>query len=192
MSPSPKEEPSNESTVTVTDDLGRELTCSVEYEMEIEGQDYVLLFPVDTPVELFTWYTDVEDEAAVPVEDEDEVDRVFDTAQAVLAEQNLVLKRTAVTLTVAGDLPEIPAEEMMGDSNNGQESEEYEELLLLANFFHEEQEYAVYAPLDHFYIVARVNEDGDPVLLTEEEFKRIEPMLPQFDEDFLDEEDDED
>lgn len=176
---------SNEESVTLTDEVGRSLTCNIEYSMNLEGQEYALLLPIDSPVEIFTWQGDDTDEAAIPVEDETEIDKIFDTARVVLQEQNLTLRRTAVTLTVVGELPEFPEDEMASDADADEESE-FEELMWLTSFYHEEQEYAIYTPLDPFFILARMNDDGKPELLSEEEFQRLEPMLPMLEDQFFD------
>ena len=177
---------SNEESVTLTDEVGRSLTCNIEYSMNLEGQEYALLLPIDSPVEIFTWQGDDTDEAAIPVEDDSEIDKIFDTARVVLQEQNLTLRRTAVTLTVVGELPEFPEDDMASDADPDEESE-FEELMWLTSFYHEEQEYAIYTPLDPFFILARMNDDGKPELLSEEEFQRLEPMLPMLEDQFFDE-----
>ncbi len=164
-------------TVTLTDDeSGRSLLCSIEHSLELEGQEYVLLLPVDSPVEIFAWQGEGEDEEAIPVEDEAEIDQIFSTAKAVLEEQNLTLKRTAISLTVEGELPELTEEDFEEDENAGEE--DYEELQWLVSFYQEEQEYAIYTPLEPFFILARLNPSGQPELLSPEEFKKLEPMLP--------------
>ncbi|MEG4496321.1 DUF3727 domain-containing protein [Microcoleus sp. F10-C6] len=178
---------SNEESVTLTDEVGRSLTCNIEYSMNLEGQEYALLLPIDSPVEIFTWHGDDADEAAIPVEDETEIDKIFDTAKVVLQEQNLTLRRTAVTLTVVGELPEFPDEDLASDADDPDEESEFEELMWLTSFYHEEQEYAIYTPLDPFFILARMNDDGKPELLSEEEFQRLEPMLPMLEDQFFDE-----
>ncbi|HCV30175.1 MAG TPA: DUF3727 domain-containing protein, partial [Microcoleaceae bacterium UBA9251] len=113
---------SDEVSVTLTDEVGRSLTCNIEHSMDVEGQEYALLLPIDSPVEIFTWHGDDADEAAIPVEDETEIDKIFDTARVVLQEQNLTLRRTAVTLTVVGDLPEFPEEDLVPDADSEEES----------------------------------------------------------------------
>lgn len=94
-------------SVTVTDEFGRSLACYVEHSFELNGENYVLLLPVDAPVEIFAWAEDDDDEEPIAIEDPDEIDEIFETAKAVLEEQNLTLKRTAVTLTVSGELPDL-------------------------------------------------------------------------------------
>lgn len=163
-------------TVTLTDETGRSLLCSVEHCFEINGQEYLLLLPVDTPVEIFAWVENEDDEEPVPLEDSQIDDELFSTAKAVLSEQNLILKRTAITLTVEGELPEVPEEEF--ESDDDLPAEDYEELQWLASFYYKEQEFAVYTPLEPLFILARINAVGKPELLSPDEIKELEPILP--------------
>jgi hypothetical protein len=107
----------NGETVILTDDeTGRTITCTIERYLELDNQDYALLLPIDSPVEIFEWQgTDEEDEEAIPVEDEAVINTVFAIAKAVLEEQNLTLKRTAVMLTVEGELTDLEDEEELLD-----------------------------------------------------------------------------
>lgn len=169
--------------VTLKDEAGRSIACTVEHSVEVDDQEYVLLIPVDSPIEIFAWQEDGEDEEAVPIEDEQELDRLFSIAKAVLEEQNLTLKRTAVTLTVEGDLPDYieDDEESLDD-----EGDDQEELQFLASFFYEEQEFGIYAPLDPFFILARMDDDNQPKLLSPEELEKLEPVLPMIEDQLLD------
>lgn len=174
------EDDSELETVMITDEAGREIACTVEHSMEIEDQDYVLLLPVDAPVEIFVWKETGEEEEAVPIEDETEIDRLFPIAKAVLEELNLTLKRTAVTLTVEGALPDLEEDE---DDDEGDEDEASdEELQRLASFYSDDEEYGIYAPLDPFFILARMDDQDQPHLLSAEELKKIEPLLPMLEE----------
>lgn len=169
-------------TVTLSDEAGRSLTCYIELSVEVAGEEYALLHPVDYPVDIFAWIedenTEDEDETLVAVE-EPELDEIFSTAEAVLAEQNLKLKRTALSLTVEGDLPEVDEDEILIlETENGAgapaETDEYQ---LLTGFFHEEKEYAIYTPIDPLLFVARMKDDNQPELLSPEEFQKIQPIL---------------
>jgi hypothetical protein len=172
-------------TVTVTDETGLTLDCYVEHNLSVDGEEYVLLLPVDSTIEIVSWQDDgTDDEEAVLVEDPGQIDRILPTAKAVLSEQNLTIKRTAVVLTVEGDLPELAEEEDSEDK--GDDEDEQEELQLLASFYHEDQEYAIYAHLDPYFILARMGEDGQPILLSPEELKRLEPMLPMIEDQLFD------
>lgn len=182
MSPSqsPKENgQARASSVILKDDSGRSLPCYIEHSVEVNGQTYVLLMPVDTPVEIFAWPEDEQEDEPIPLSEE-EIDKIFDTAKAVLEEQNLTLKRTAITLTVSGELPDFPEEDELAqqEESAASEDEEYEELQWLASFYHEEEEYAIYSPLDPVFILARLNAEGQPELLSNEDLEELQPMLP--------------
>jgi hypothetical protein len=170
-------------TITLKDDSGRTLDCYVEQSIDLEGQEFVLLLPVDSPVEIFVWREVGDDEEAVLVEDQSEIAAVFRTAKAVLEEQNLTLKQSAVVLTVEGDLPELEEEP---DDEDDDLEEEQEELQLLATFFHDDHEYAVYTPMDPYFILAQLDEKGNPRILSPEELKRLEPLLPMIEDQLFD------
>lgn len=167
-------------TVTLTDEAGRSLLCYLELSFEVEEREYMLLHPVDSPVEIFVWQEDEEEgeETLVDV-DAPEINQIFATAEAVLAEQNLKLKHTAISLTVEGDLPEFTEEDILTlEIENGHEPEP-EEFQFLASFYHEEQEYAIYTPLDPLLFIAQMNANNQPELLSPEEFQQIQPILEE-------------
>ncbi|MGB3403722.1 MAG: DUF3727 domain-containing protein [Microcoleaceae cyanobacterium] len=175
-----------EASITITDEKGQSLKCVVQSTLELDQQEYLLLVCVDQPVVILTWPDGEtnEDEAAIPVESDSELDAVFPIAKAVLAEQNLTLHYSTISLTVSGELPELSEEDlesMTSDEIDG-EAEEYEELVWLASFYYKEQEYGVYIPLDPFLILARVDEQGQPQLLSPEELQQIEPLLPMIED----------
>mgnify|MGYP003444969851 CR=1 len=165
---------SDTESVTLTDETGRAIACSIEYEFEVEGEDYVLLVPIDTPVDILALSDDdKEDEVALATDEE--IDVIFDTARAVLAEYDLKLQRTALTLTVAGEIPGLDDEELDDEELDDDDREQF---LWIASFYHEEQEYAVCTPLDPFFVLARLNQHGEPELLSDEEYRKLEPMMP--------------
>ncbi len=167
-------------SITLTDDKGRSLECYIEHSLSVDGQDYVLLLPVDSPVEIFSWLGDGEDEEAILVEDDDKIDTIFETAQAVLAEQNLTVKNTAYALTVAGELPPVEESELFTlEIEDEEEDLEPEQLQLLASFYHDDQEYAIYTPLDPLLFFARITHTGKPELLSPEEFRKVQPLLEE-------------
>jgi hypothetical protein len=172
-------------SVTLTDEAGRSLECYVERSLFVEEREYLLLLPVDAAIEIFAWQSDGEEEEAIPVEDEATIDQIFATAEAVLAEQNLILKRTAFALTVAGELPPVEDSELftleIEDEADGLEPEQ---LQLLASFYYEDREYSIYTPLDPLLFFARLNSSGRPELLSPEEFQKLQPLLAEqlFDE----------
>ncbi|MDY6940058.1 MAG: DUF3727 domain-containing protein [Cyanobacteriota bacterium] len=163
---------SDSASVTLTDETGRSLSCYIEQSFDLDGQEFVLLMPVDTPVDILV--LDSDDENEVSLATEEVIEKVFPTARAVLAEYDMILQHTALTLTVEGEIPEAEEEEYEEDSDD----EEYEELLWLANFYHEEQEYAVCTPLDPFFVLARKGSSGKLELLSSEDYQKLEPMMP--------------
>ena len=175
-----------EAFVTITDEKGQSLKCVVQSTLEVDQQEYLLLVCADQPVVILTWpdgATD-EDEAAIAVESDSELEVLFPLAKAVLAEHNLTLHHSTITLTVSGELPELSEEDMESITSDDVDSEgdDYEELVWLASFYHKEQEYGVYIPLDPFLILARVDEQGEPQLLSPEELQQIEPLLPMIED----------
>ena len=179
--PFPEEnERSNQGTITLTDETGKSLECYVEHSLEVDEQEYFLLLPVDSPVEIFAWETDGEGEEAVLVEDDITIEKIFGTAQAVLSEQNLELKNTAYALTAAGELPAIEESDIFTLEIEDEDTElEPEQLQLLASFYWDEQEYAIYTPLDPLLFFARISEAGKPELLSPEEFREFQPLLEE-------------
>ncbi len=186
-------------TITLSDEAGRSLLCYIELSVDVDGEEYALVNPVDYPIDIFAWVAtedteegegdeDDEEETLVPVEDA-ELNEIFATAQAVLSEQNLKLKRTALSLTVEGDLPEVDEDDLLTleveESGVGKDQEEYQ---LLATFFHEEQEYAIYTPMDPVLFVVRLQDGKKPQLLSPEEFQAIQPKLQPYFEEHLFEE----
>ena len=172
-------------TVQLNDEAGRSLLCHVERSLEIDGDEYLLLVPVDTPIEIFAWDVDEdidgeeeeEEEVLIDIEDE-EIDEIFETAKAVLAEQDLTLNRTALTLTASGNLPESDEEDIITlDIEEDDESPTQEQFQILANFFYEEQEYAICTPFEPLLFFARKNRAGQPELLSPEEFQTVRSQL---------------
>lgn len=169
-------------TVSLTDENGRSLQCYVEHSLQVEDKDYLLLLPMDAPIEIFAWETDEDDEEAETLVDltDEEIDEVFETARAVLAEQDLALKRTAFTLTAVGDLPEVDEEELItvdiGEEDSPTDSEQFQRITY---FYYKEQEYDICTPLDPLMFFARLNAKGEPELLSPEEFQAVRPQLEE-------------
>jgi hypothetical protein len=170
----------NSGSITLTDDKERSLECYVEHSLSVDEQEYVLLLPVDSPIEIFAWQEEGEEEEAILVEDDATIDKIFSTAQAVLSEQNLIIKNTAYALTVSGELPPVEESELFTLEIEDDEADlEPEQLQLLASFYHENQEYAIYTPLDPLLFFARITNTGKPELLSPEEFRKVQPLLEE-------------
>jgi hypothetical protein len=180
-SPFPEEnDRAHAGSITLIDDTGRSLECYIEHSLLVDEQEYVLLLPVDSPIEIFAWQGEDEEEEAILVDDDAIINQIFGTAQAVLAEQNLIVKNSAYALTVAGDLPPVEESELFTLEIEDEDTElEPEQLQLLASFYYEDQEYAIYTPLDPLLFFARMSPTGQPELLSPEEFRKVQPLLEE-------------
>jgi hypothetical protein len=158
-------------TLVIHDDHGRQLLCFLEQLIPLDGNDYALLTPVDTPVCLFRLRG--EDEDPELIETLDAGEPILSVADVVLQEHDLTLIRSAVTLTVSGELDEPDPEELDEDDEADADSETYE---LLVSFLVDAVEYGLYIPLDPFFVVARLD-DGQAKLVEGEEFERIQPRI---------------
>ena len=156
-------------TVQVRDGSGRQLLCFLEQLIPLDGHDYALLTPVDTPVCLFRLREDDDPEL---VETVDATEPILSVADVVLQEHDLTLVRSAVTLTVSGELEE-PDPDDLEDEDGDDDSETYE---LLVSFMAGDEEYGLYIPLDPFFVVALMD-GADAVMVEGEEFERVQPRI---------------
>jgi hypothetical protein len=165
------------------DDEGRQLLCVLEELVPIDGVDYALLCPFDTPVSLVRLPQDPEEEPE-EIDDWQERTPILEVAEAVLQEHNFTLVRSAFTLTVTGDFEEGGEEEEEGEDEieEGEAIEEDEdggelfESLLDRPFYVGEEQYDLFVPLDPFLLVAELH--GQEARLVEgEEFRRIKPLI---------------
>ena len=153
-------------TLLVKDSQGSDLLCFLEQIVPLEGNEYALLTPVDTPVSLFQL---IDDQDPKLIETIRKNEPILEVADVVLQEHDLRLVRSAITLTVSGELDE-PEPEEIEEEDIDDESETYE---LLVNFRVEDNEYGLYIPLDPFFIVGKI-EDGEVKLVEGEEFDKIQ------------------
>ena len=96
-------------TVLVHDGSGRDLLCYLEQLIPLDGHDYGLLTPIDTPVCLFRLNDDEDPEL---IETLDAKEPILSVADVVLQEHDLTLVRSAATLTVSGELDEPDPEDL--------------------------------------------------------------------------------
>ncbi len=153
-------------TLLVKDSQGSDLLCFLEQVVPLEGNEYALLTPVDTPVSLFQL---IDDQDPKLIETIEKNEPILEVADVVLQEHDLRLVRSAITLTVSGELDE-PEPEEIEEEDIDDESETYE---LLVNFRVENNEYGLYIPLDPFFIVGKL-EEGEIKLVEGEEFDKIQ------------------
>ena len=153
-------------TLLIKDSQGSDLLCFLEQVVPLEGNEYALLTPVDTPVSLFQL---IDDQDPKLIETIQKNEPILEVADVVLQEHDLRLVRSAITLTVSGELDE-PEPEEIEEEDIDDESETYE---LLVNFRVDENEYGLYIPLDPFFIVGKL-ENGEVKLVEGEEFEKIQ------------------
>lgn len=173
--------------LTLKDDAGRALACELVTELEIDGTQYGLVIPQATPVRLMAWEGSEEEsaeDALLADLDDDEIDRVFPTARAVLAEQNLKLVDSAYLLIIEGEVPNAEEAEVYSiaddEDEDGDVEEEYQ---LLEEFFFEDRRYGIFTPLDPVMMFVELVDDGTPRVLDPEETARL---MPDFEEALLD------
>ncbi len=180
----PDNEPEDADSVMLTDEEGRTLDCYVENSLEADDGTYLLLMPVDIPIVILAWDEETEEEeevsdTAVLLEDRAEIEELFADAKAVLAELDLILKPTAYTLTVTGELPPIEDDDLLTLELDADDQQlEAEELQFLSSFYHEEQKYSIYTPLAPLLFLARNNVKGEPELVSPED-ERMQPILEE-------------
>ena len=153
-------------TLLVKDSQGSDLLCFLEQVVPLEGKEYALLTPVDTPVSLFQL---IDNQDPKLIETIEKNEPILEVADVVLQEHDLRLVRSAITLTVSGELDE-PEPEEIEEEDIDEESETYE---LLVNFRVDSNEYGLYIPLDPFFIVGKI-EDGEVKLVEGEQLDRIQ------------------
>ena len=156
-------------TILLKDSFQNELFCYLEQIVNVDNKEYALLTPVDTPVTLFK--INEKDEPEL-IEKIDKNEQLLKNADAVLQEHDLKLIRSAVTLTVSGELEEPIYDDLEEDEAND-DSETYE---LLVNFNLLNDEYGLYVPLDPFFIVGKI-EENLALLIEDEEFDRVQPLI---------------
>ena len=162
-------------TVLVRDGQGRQLLCFLEQLIPLDGHDYGLLTPVDTPVCLVRIAEDDDSEDEV-IEELDGAEPILSVAEVVLQEHDLTLVRSAVTLTVSGELEEPDPDELDEELEDDDEDEDSDLYEMLIQFRAEGRDYGLFIPLDPFFVVARM-QGGEGVLVEGEEFERVQPRI---------------
>ena len=120
-------------TVLVRDNEGRQLLCFLEQLIPLDGNDYALLTPVDTPVCLVKIAADDDSDDEV-IDELSGAEPILSVADVVLQEHDLTLVRSAVTLTVSGELEEPDPEELDDEIDADDEDEETDLYEMLIQF----------------------------------------------------------
>ncbi len=179
MSASGKSQTGDVPTVLLEDRQGNILSCFLEELIQVQGDDYALLTPVDTPVSIIRLSENGNHEIIDKIE---KSEPILAVADVVLQEHDLTLVRSAVTLTVTpdttdanallGELEEPDLEELEEDELDD-DSETYGEIV---RFRVEDQEYGLFVPLDPFFVVAKM-ENNQAILVEGDEFDKIQPII---------------
>ena len=163
-----------QSIVTLADDSGHTLACYIEKAITLSdsGLEYLLLLPVSAPIEIFSWQDD--DDTLADIEDE-EIDTLFPSARAVLAELDLTLHHSAYTLTAVGDIPDADDDSCFAlEVDDDGATDNFQ---MLAQFYHSEQRYVACTPLEPLLFFAYRTDADTVALLSPEEFERLQPQI---------------
>jgi len=152
--------------------LNRSLSCYVEHEFDHEGTTFVVLSPCSQPVFFASYQRDKGgDYELTPLEDEELIDRLFPSAFQTLVERDIFLNRSAVTLTIDGDLDSLEKE------SDDVEIEAEEDVRLVGTFMdgQSEHEYYIFANMDPFLILGKKSGES-VILLGNGEFDKVAPI----------------
>jgi hypothetical protein len=116
-----------------------------------------------------------DDEEDEVIEELDGAEPILSVAEVVLQEHELTLVRSAVTLTVSGELEE-PDQDELDEEIDGEDDDDTDLYEMLIQFRAEGQDYGLFIPLDPFFVVARI-QNGEGVLVEGEEFERVQPRI---------------
>ncbi|KAK4536236.1 hypothetical protein CDCA_CDCA07G2261 [Cyanidium caldarium] len=190
-------------TITLTDPTepsDRTLDCYVDEVVTVDDQEYMVLMPVNQPV-VFAHFVQRNGESLLAaVEEPAEVDRLFRDAFIALADRDVILNRSAVVMTVEGDLYGEAGEDEEEEEDDEDDEEQLdvradadgeaalggdsaeEEVEVLATFMDEHADtYYVCMPLEPVVLIGkRVGEDPQhAVLPNEAERARVGPLIEE-------------
>lgn len=148
---------------------------------KVEGEEakYCVAYPCDAAVAI-CFFDD--DEALVPLDVNDEaMNDLFAIASSLLEEEDLFLQRSAITLTIQGDLGDEGEDfdEEFDDEDEEMEDEDFETeyVEVLAEFEHEDTSYTVVRISNPFLLIAKEVGTDEYLLLDVEEAERISPLV---------------
>ena len=167
------------------------MAASVEYE----GATFAALYPVNAPVSL----AQMQDERLVPLDATLETEEAIAAATKVCAMSDIELLNTPVVLTARGpglELVDGDAEALEYGAADDDDDEETEEALVLAELEHAGIDMLVVQTLDPLYVVGKKLSDKTFAVPNDEEIESvsdtIEMLVDEFEESFLDEDDEDD
>lgn len=166
--------------ITVKNRKGGEIKCILEHTIPLDGNDYLLLTPVDLPVCLVRMSKGEGGKDEI-IEDIEGAEDILCVADSALAGYGLTLVRSANTLTVSGEIEDLVGVEIDEEMEEGMEEgdEEIDLYELLIPFFQVDgQEYGIYFPLDAFFVVARM-EGAEALEVESGEMEQIRTRLEE-------------
>lgn len=172
-----------EATLMLRDSItGRELEVGVEGTVDVEGKEYLVVYPVLDAVTIAELRPDGVLEAV------EEHDELLPAARAALEEEQLQLIESAYVLTVDDD-DALDTEILDEDSEDDDDVEDQEILVdeddenaveVLAEFGHNGQGYVVARALAATVLIARQNADGSAFeALVGDELVRLAPQIDE-------------
>lgn len=159
----------------------RVLPVGIQHTIPHKGINYVVCYPIDDPV-AFAYLNDSDELEAI--EDGDMLERLFPNAEAVLAEEHIVLKKTPFILTVddhTEGLDEDDEDDEDDDFDLQDGDDEDRAVEVLAEFNLDNIQYFVVRPMDEVLLVAKeVNEGESYYVLNQPELDSITPIIEEF------------
>lgn len=166
-----------EAEILLTDKkTGRTLNVGVEHAVEHEGETYVVCYPIDEAVAFAKMG---KDDLLEGIENEKLIDALFPNAQAVLAEDHIVLNRSAYVMTVDDQGEDVDDEEEEDEQGGmgGMESEN--EVEILGEFACNGGSYFVVRPVEPVLLVAR-ERNGELEVLQGADLERVSPYIEDY------------
>mmetsp|Transcript_1545 Transcript_1545/g.4664 ORF Transcript_1545/g.4664 Transcript_1545/m.4664 type:complete len:269 (-) Transcript_1545:46-852(-) len=179
--------PEDEGVVVLKDaQTDRMIECVVERTITVDDVEYYLCSPCDDPVVIAIMAEDDGDSYLATVDEPEKLDKLFNPAYEVLAEEGITLQETAYIWTVIPDVDEddedaVDEDDLFDEDDERQSGSvewngEEEEVEVIAEFFHEGTEYFVAKTVSPVFFVTKMV--GDEMRVPEQdELDRITPTI---------------
>eukprot|EP00188_Purpureofilum_apyrenoidigerum_P001246 Plantae.Rhodophyta-Purpureofilum_apyrenoidigerum.ctg16697.p1 GENE.Plantae.Rhodophyta-Purpureofilum_apyrenoidigerum.ctg16697~~Plantae.Rhodophyta-Purpureofilum_apyrenoidigerum.ctg16697.p1 ORF type:complete len:270 (-),score=79.65 Plantae.Rhodophyta-Purpureofilum_apyrenoidigerum.ctg16697:67-876(-) len=179
--------PEDDGVVVLKDaQTNRMIECVVERTIMVDDVEYYLCSPCDDPVVIAIMAKDDGDSYLATVDEPEKLDKLFNPAYEVLAEEGITLQETAYIWTVIPDVDEdeedgVDEDELLDEEDERQSGSvewngEEEEVEVIAEFFHEGTEYFVAKTVSPVFFVTKMM--GDEMRVPEQdELDRITPTI---------------
>lgn len=179
--PFPSEDDDEEEETLMLQDphTNRELEVGIEGVIVIDGNEYLVVYPINDAVTVAMMRSDG---ALDAIEDPT---HLVPAARAALEQEKRALVESAYVLTVDDD--DALDEEILAEGEDDEDEEEVEEnfehdedaVEVLAEFAHEGHGYVVARALSATVLIARQCDDGAYVALVGDELERLTPQIDE-------------